>query len=177
MSSNYAEKKTNSMQIDHDCNYIDPENMNSNQFIQSCIKNPSQENPFHYDKCLNLSIQVEDNIEGFSNDHSTKGPGVSYTPLGMCHDGYIRNENGKCNILEYRGRVRDGNWQRGQHSETMHDGKENYNICGINSIFLGLSNGHPRCELKENIEEPVIEGFDINMSEPRARELYEEIQR
>jgi hypothetical protein len=176
MSLSYVEKKANSMQIDNDCNYIDPENMNSREFIQSCIKNPSQENPFHYDKCLNLSIQLEDNVEGFSNDHSSKGPGVSYTPLGMCHDGYIRGEDGKCNILEYRGRVRDGNWQRGQHSETMHDGKENYNICGINSIFLGLSNGHPRCELKENTEEPVIEGFNINISNQEERNSYEEIR-
>ena len=147
---------------------------NSSDFILSCINRPGEENPLHRDLCLNLSIQLEDNIEGFSNDHSEKGPGVSYTPLGTCHDGYIRDGVGKCNIQEYRGRTRDGDWQRGHSAEIMHDGKENYKVCGKDT-FLGISNGHPRCEKNENAEEQVIEGFDINMTYEEVS-IYEDVE-
>ena len=113
-----------------------------------------------------MSIQVE---EGFSNDHSSNGSGVSYTPLGTCHDGQIRDENGKCIYQEYRGRVRDGDWQRGHQSEIMHDHKEIYKICPT-GVFLGLSNGHPVCEKNEDAEEPVIEGFSMSKEVVRVYE-------
>jgi len=151
------EKYTNSLQLDYDCNYLDPEKSNSTDFILACINKPNVKNPFHHDKCLNLSIDVNsDTIEGFSNDHSTKGPGVSYTPKGVCHDGYSKDKNGECNIQYFRGRLRDGNWQRGHHNETMHDGKENYQICGKGQ-FIGLSNGHPVCEQEEQEEQQEVE--------------------
>jgi len=147
---------TNTLQLDYDCNYLDPEKSNSSDFILSCINKPNTKNPLHYDQCLNTSIDVqEDTMEGFSNDHSSKGPGVSYTPKGTCHDGYSRDKDGYCNIQVFRGRVRDGAWQRGHHNETMHDGKENYQICGKDN-FLGLSNGYLLCDKKEE-EEGVIE--------------------
>jgi len=151
------EKYTNSLQLDYDCNYLDPEKSNSTDFILACINKPNVKNPFHHDKCLNLSIDVNsDTIEGFSNDHSTKGPGVSYTPKGVCHDGYSKDKNGECNIQYFRGRLRDGNWQRGHHNETMHDGKENYQICGKRN-FIGLSNGHPVCEQEEQEGQQEVE--------------------
>ena len=90
-------------------------------------------------------IENEDMVEGFSNDNSTNGPGVSYTPKGTCHDGYTRDKDGACNIQLIRGRVRDGAWQRGHHNETMHHGKENLNLCG-NNTFIGLSNGYLVCD-------------------------------
>ena len=145
---------TNTLQLDYDCNYLDPEKSNSHDFILSCINKPNIENPLHYDQCLNTSINIQegDTIEGFSNDHSTKGPGVSYTPKDSCHDGYSKDKNGKCNIQIFRGRIRDGDWQRGHQSEIMHDGKENYQLCGQNN-FLGLSNGHLVCDKNENEDE------------------------
>ena len=157
---------TNTLEILNKCNYIDPEKSNASDFILSCINQPSEINPIFDNHCINMSIQVDNDndIEGFSNDNSSHGPGVSYTPLGTCHDGYIRDESGKCVIQEYRGRKRDGNWQRSHQSESMHDGKENYKICG-NGTFLGLSNGHPRCEQNETVEEPIVEGFSLERSE------------
>lgn len=145
IDNEHYEKYTNTLQLDHECNYLDPEKTSSNNFIVSCINKPKVENPLNYDKCLNTGVDI---IEGFSSDISSKGSGVSYTPKGMCHDGYSKNENGVCNIQNYRGRTRDGRWQRGHHTEIMHDGKENYQLCG-NNQFLGLSNGFPLCEEKE----------------------------
>jgi len=155
---------TNTLEILNKCNYIDPEKSNASDFILSCINQPSEINPIFDNNCINMSIQVDNDIEGFSNDHTSHGSGVSYTPLGTCHDGYIRDEVGKCVIQEYRGRKRDGDWQRGHSAETMHYGKENYKICG-NDTFLGLSNGNPRCEKNEDVEEQVIEGFSIGREE------------
>lgn len=165
MDSAFSTRYTNTLQIANDCNYLNLDDLNSSDYILSCINRPQEENPLHYNSCLNMSIQVNnDTMEGFANDHSTKGPGVSYVPLGVCHDGYTKDEKGMCNILEWRGRNRDGDWQRGQHSEIMHDGKENYKICG-NDTFLGLSNGYVRCEKNENAEEQIIEGFSIEEAE------------
>ena len=56
------------------------------------------------------------------------------------------------NIQIFRGRIRDGDWQRGHQSEIMHDGKENYQLCGQNN-FLGLSNGHLVCDKNEEEKE------------------------
>jgi len=151
---------TNTLEILNKCNYIDPEKSNASDYLLSCINQPNEINPIFDNYCINMSIQVDDDTEGFSNDHSSHGPGVSYAPLGTCHDGYVRDESGKCVILEYRGRTRDGDWQRGHSGETMHDGKENYKICGNGSTFIGLSNGNPRCEKNEEAEEQVIEGFE-----------------
>lgn len=172
---------TNTLEILNECNYIDPEKSNSSDFILSCINQPNQKNPIFDNYCINMSIQLEDNVEGFANDHSSQGPGVSYTPLGVCPDGYIRDENGKCNLQEYRGRTRDGDWQRSPFSEIMHFAKENYKICGSNK-FIGLSNGHPMCENNEDAEEQIIEGFNANanvtaISEPAAATVYEYILR
>ena len=167
---------TNTLEILNKCNYIDPEKSNASDFILSCINQPNEVNPLFDNNCINMSIQVDNDmdVEGFSNDNSSQGPGVSYTPLGTCHDGYKRDELGKCVIQEYRGRTRDGDWQRGNHTETMHDGKDNYKICGNGGTFLGLSNGHPRCEKNEDAEEQVIEGFTISRD---AFDVYEVIQK
>ena len=137
---------TSQYKLDYDCNYLDPEKSNSSDFLLSCINKPDVKNPLHYNNCLNASINIQ---EGFSNDHSSNGPGVSYTPLNSCHDGYSLDKNGECNIQFIRGRERDGDWQRGHHSEIMHSGKKNYQICG-NDKFLGLSNGYMLCSKKEN---------------------------
>ena len=167
---------TNTLEILNECNYIDPEKSNSSDFILSCINQPNQKNPIVDNYCINMSIQLDDGVEGFANDHSSHGSGVSYSPLGVCHDGYIRDKNGKCILQEYRGRIRDGDWQRGNHNEIIHDGKENYKICGLNT-FLGLSNGHPMCEENEDDEEQIIEGFKgvVNISNPEEKEIYESI--
>ena len=140
---------TSQYKLDYDCNYLDPEKSNSSEFILSCINNPNIKNNLHYNNCLNTSIELlEDGIEPFSNDHSTKGPGVSYVPKGTCHDGYMKDGNGECNLQYYRGRIRDGNWQRGHHNETMHQNKDNYRICD-GGIFLGLSNGYLLCDKED----------------------------
>jgi hypothetical protein len=164
---------TNALEILNKCNYIDPEKSNASDFILSCINQPNEINPIFDNNCINMSIQVDNDmdVEGFSNDHTSHGSGVSYTPLGTCHDGYIRDQEGRCVILEYRGRTRDGNWQRGHSAETMHDGKDNYKICSNGGTFLGLSNGHPRCEKNEDVEEPVIEGFSIGREEASVYEV------
>jgi len=175
-----GKRYTNSLEILNQCNYIDPDKSNARDFILSCINQPHEINPMFDNNCINMSIQVND-TEGFSNDHSSHGPGISYTPLGTCHDGYIRDEKGDCILQAYRGRIRDGDWQRGNHAETIHDGKENYNICGSGGTFLGLSDGNPRCEKKEGVEEPVIEGFqggsrgyEINIEKEEA-DLYQNL--
>ena len=60
----------------------------------------------------------------------------------------MKGENGECNLHYYRGRIRDGNWQRGHHNETMHKNKDNYRICD-GGIFLGLSNGYLLCDKED----------------------------
>ena len=138
---------TKQYELDYDCNYLDPEKSNSSEFIFSCINRPHIKNDLHYNNCLNTSIDIpRDSIEPFSNDHSSKGPGVSYTPKGTCHDGYMKDEMGNCNLHYFRGRIRDGSWQRGNHNETMHADKNNYQICGKGD-FLGLYNGHLLCDM------------------------------
>ena len=164
-------------QSDLDCNYLNPEKSNAQDILLSCINKPNKENPSHYDLCLNTSIDVhtEENIEGFANDHSTKGPGVSYTPKGVCHDGYSKDENGVCNIQTFRGRVRDGEWQRGHHNENMHKGKKNYQFCG-KQRFLGLSNGFIMCDKEEENEGVKIEGVEVKIEGVEVEVEVEEIQ-
>jgi hypothetical protein len=148
------------------CNYIDPETSNAQDSLLSCIKKPEKKNPLSDGYCLNLGIEMldEDTIEGFSNDHSSLGSGVSYVPRGFCHDGQIRDENLNCIYQEYRGRERDGNWNRGHFSEIMHKDKELYKLCE-NGKFLGISNGYMICEKnqEDEIKEKVIEGFSIKV--------------
>ena len=36
---------TNTLQLDYDCNYLDPEKSNSSDFILSCINKPNTKNP------------------------------------------------------------------------------------------------------------------------------------
>lgn len=169
--NNFYQRYTNTLQLDNDCNYLDPEKSPSKDFILSCINKPSINNPLNYEKCLNISqndgwkidgesikenIHWEnilkdtenkkiDSIEGFSNDYSSRGSGVSYVPLGDCHDGYFKDENGECNLQSWRGRYRDGDWIRGHNVETMHADKKIYSICGEDN-FKGLSNGYIMCE-------------------------------
>ena len=169
----YGRKYTNTLQLDYDCNYLNPEESNSSDFILSCINKPNIKNPMDYGMCLNPSIdlQNEDMVEGFSNDNSTNGPGVSYTPKGTCHDGYTRDKDGECNIQLFRGRVRDGAWQRGHHNETMHHGKENLNLCG-NNTFRGLSNGYLVCDEQKNKQGEDEEGEKNSNQIPLTYELF-----
>lgn len=163
---------TDYLEVLNQCNYINPDISNSEDFILSCINQPNKKNPAPDDYCINMSIQMQDdNVEGFSNDHSSIGPGVSYSPLGICHDGQTRDEEGRCVYQEYRGRKRDGGWQRGNHNETMHEDKQLYKICS-NGTFLGLLNGHPICEINEDNEENIIEGFTPVRIEKDEEQVY-----
>jgi len=164
--------RTDILEILNQCNILNPEESNSEDFILSCINQPNKKNPIQDDYCINMSIQYDQNdVEGFSNDHSSHGPGVSYTPLGVCHDGQIRNQDGLCSYQQYRGRNRDGDWQRGNHNETMHLNKELYNICS-SGTFLGLQNGHPICEKDEDNLDDTIEGFTLDSDKIK---LYEKV--
>mgnify|MGYP001219604785 FL=1 len=137
---------------DAECNYIDFDKLNAHHILRSCINNPNESNPVKNKGSINMSIQ-----EGFSSDNASNGGGVSYIPKGSCHDGYEKDEKGEC-IQKWRGRHRDGNWQRGHFVDTIHDSKDNYKVCGEND-FLGLDNGYIKCgEGKE--EEREIIGFE-----------------
>ena len=146
--------RTEIIQKDAECNYLDLNKSNSNDILLSCVNNPNKSNPIN--KLFKGSLNTS--IESFSSDMSSIGSGVSYVPKGSCHDGYSKDENGIC-VQKWRGRIRDGNWQRGHHNETMHDGKENYQICG-DGQFLGLENGYIKCELSEKNEKEIL-GFNL----------------
>ena len=49
--NDFYERYTNTLQLDNECNYIDPENSSSKDFILSCINKPSISNPLDYNKC------------------------------------------------------------------------------------------------------------------------------
>lgn len=147
-----------------ECNYIDLETSNSSDILLSCINKPNEINPI-----TNNKGRVNISIEGFSSDMSSVGGGVSYIPKGTCHDGYQKDENGKC-IQKWSGRVREGDLHRDIHNVSILDGKENYKICGNNN-FLGIDNsGYLKCDINESTkEENDIPGFDneVNyLSEP-----------
>ena len=152
LDNDYNKKYSNTLQLDNECNYLNPEELNSSNFLHSCISKPHVENPLSYDYCLNAPqpLKKEGIVEGFTNDKPTLGPGVSYSPEGTCPDGFKKDNNGECNIQVFRGRSRDGNYQRGHNHETMHADKENFQICGKDK-FLGynLHDGHIKCESKE----------------------------
>jgi len=150
--------RTEIIQNDANCNYLDLQSNSASQILHSCINNPQATNDGG-NGALNPSITT---IEPFSSDMPSTDGGVSYVPKNTCHDGYSKNENGIC-VQKWRGRERDGNWQRGHHNETMHDGKDNYEICGKGNKFLGLDKGYIRCEItekgKELLEKEVL-GWD-----------------
>jgi len=81
---------TSKMEKDFLCNYINPNTMNSNKMLLSCINSPEVDNP---NDCNNSSVNIPV-IEGFTSDMTT-GPGVSYVPEGRCPDGQTKI-NGKC---------------------------------------------------------------------------------
>ena len=139
--------RTEIIRNDANCNYLDLQSNSATQILHSCINNPQATNDGG-NGALNPSITT---IEPFSSDMPSTDGGVSYVPKNACHDGYSKNENGIC-VQKWRGSARDGNWQRGHHNETMHDGKENYQLCGQNN-FLGLSNGHLVCDKNEEEKE------------------------
>ena len=101
------------------------------------------------------------NIEGFSSDISSSG--VYYLPKGTCPDGHEKIDD-KC-IQKFKGRVRDGNWQRSHHhGEITHNQttQNNLNICGDGFTFGGIdSNGYINCsESDKKIEQNKIEDND-----------------
>jgi hypothetical protein len=130
---------TSNIENDQMCNYINPNIHNSHQMLLACINKPDN----NYD-CPITRGSV--NIEGFSSDMSSSG--VYYIPEGSCPDGFQKKED-KC-IQIYRGRERNGNWQRSHHhGEITHNqtNQNNINICGDGFIFKGIdSNGYIDCE-------------------------------
>ena len=153
--------RTEIIENDQNCNYLDLDSMSASQIMHACVNNPQATNEGQ-NGSLNPSINM---IEPFSSDMSSNtDSGVSYVPKNACHDGYNKDENGVC-IQHWIGRERDGDWQRGHHNETMHDGKDNYQICGKGNKFLGLDSGYIRCEITEQGKENVkkeVSGWDSN---------------
>tara|TARA_B100000902_G_C27244301_1_gene881733 strand:+ start:926 stop:1405 length:480 start_codon:yes stop_codon:yes gene_type:complete len=142
------------LETDLQCNYLDLNKKNSQQMLLSCINAPDKK----YDCPISRGSI---NIEGFSSDMSSSG--VYYVPEGSCPDGYNKEGN-KC-IQQFRGRVRDGNWQRSHHhGEITHfqTNQNNTNFCGNGFVFQGIdNNGYINCsESNKIIQENKIEDND-----------------
>ena len=173
-----AKQYTNTLEILNKCEYIYPDISNAKDALLSCSGKSDKKNPIEERYCLNSNRPI---IEGFSMDNNNMllGPGVGYTQDYACEDGVKRSSDGTCEIQEFSGRKRDGNWQRGWDREIMHAFKDVYDPCKSSKYTIS-SGGYFVCldenESGESLKENIIEGFDSGKQQNKPVVVIDEKQ-
>jgi hypothetical protein len=166
---------TSKLTKDYLCNYINPNTMNANQMLLSCINSPEEKNE---NDCNSSSVniplmsglssyspgilpEVNGIVEGFSSD-MTSGPGVSYVGEGECSDGQTKM-NGKCYQVCRGCNYNDSSGYFGDSSKypvginTSHDSS-----CGTGYRSQGTDyNGFIRCKKDSSRLNTLDDDFNI----------------